>query len=490
MRQSLWRVSLAGVLFVVGGCAVGPPGPIPGNHLVTCCNGLTVCGASACPANTCGQEQRPRDTGQPCNPPPVADGGVPDATRVMASSPPDSQRVLIDPAASRATLTSGGVTTTTSVSGVVNVLQHESGSEITRIQLGFGDFTLAGASFRSGFLINDGVVPIEEGDGFFTIRAGSARAVTAGLMNNVQLGGALAPNADLFGRFDGKTFSLSGTMSGSGQTLTFQLAGTAQPFGTDTDGDGVPDVTDNCPRVANPSQAFVPAPGLTAPPAVTITSCSSSAALALGRPTLNDVCGAPPLTVTNDAPATFSLGTTTVTWTAADGASNVNTATQIVTVLLADDPSCCPAGTKIIMGTSNNDILVGTSGRDCILGLGAQDQISGGGGDDFITGGDGDDVLRGESGNDMIFGGSGQDRLEGGVGKDKLFGDAGDDICLGGDGDDELHGGSGQDRLFGEGGNDTLNGDIGDDRLDGGPNVDICIGGGGHETFLACETIQ
>jgi hypothetical protein len=345
-------------------------------------------------------------------------------------------------------------------------------------------------SFRSGLLINDGVVPIEEGDGEFVVRANAAQAVTGGLMNNVQTWGELSPNADLFGRFDGHSWSMTGTLSDSGRTLTFQLFGTAQPFGTDTDHDGVPDVTDNCPLVANPSQAFVPAPGLTAPPPVTLTSCSGSAALALGRPTLSDVCGAPPITVTNDAPDVFPLGTTTVTWHATDGAGNVRTATQTVTVVLGDDPSCCPAGTKIIMGTSNNDVLVGTSGNDCILGLGGQDQISGGGGNDFISGGDGDDILKGDSGNDTLYGGSGQDHLEGGIGNDVLFGGEGDDTCLGGDGDDDIHGGNGQDSLFGENGNDTLNGDIGDDKLNGGAGIDICIGGGGHETFTACETTK
>src|SRR5260370_27494445 len=36
--------------------------------------------------------------------------------------------------------------------------------------------------------------------------------------------------------------------------------------------------------------------------------------------------------VSNTAPASFACGTTTVTWTASDGAGNVGTATQTVTV--------------------------------------------------------------------------------------------------------------------------------------------------------------
>ena len=52
----------------------------------------------------------------------------------------------------------------------------------------------------------------------------------------------------------------------------------------------------------------------------------------LGTPVVNDVCDVNP-TVTNDAPAVFPLGTTTVTWTAKDASGNVVTATQNVTIV-------------------------------------------------------------------------------------------------------------------------------------------------------------
>jgi len=219
----------------------------------------------------------------------------------------------------------------------------------------------------------------------------------------------------------------------------------------------------------------------------------------LGTPQATDVCGLPPVDFFNDAPDPLPLGVTLVTWTAFDGALNESTATQEVTAELANDPTGCPEGTNIIVGTPNNDTLTGTAGADCILGLGGQDTINGLGGDDFIAGGDGNDVISGGSGNDTVQGGSGQDRLDGGIGNDTLDGDDGDDQVTGAAGNDTCHGGDGQDRLFGNDGSDSLFGDTGDDTLDGGAGNDLlnggglhdlCIGGSGTNTFQTCERRQ
>ena len=149
---------------------------------------------------------------------------------------------------------------------------------------------------------------------------------------------------------------------------------------------------------------------------ITTTSCTG---VSLGFAFAQDDCGGN-VTITNNAPAQFPLGTTTVTWTAVDARGNSRTATQRVTALLGDNPSCCPPGTNIILGKSNNNTLNGTANADCILGRGAQDTINGNGGNDFISGGDGDDNINGGRGNDSIFGGSGQDTIIGGIGNDTL----------------------------------------------------------------------
>ncbi len=132
---------------------------------------------------------------------------------------------------------------------------------------------------------------------------------------------------------DNCSVSLSWELSGALNTNgTGSLAGTVLPKGTTfikwkaNDGNGhevsclfIVIVTDNQP------------PTITAPADVTVTSnpgqCYASN-VTLGTATANDNCS---VTVSNNAPTSFPLGNTTVTWTATDGA-NTSTATQIVTV--------------------------------------------------------------------------------------------------------------------------------------------------------------
>ena len=218
-------------------------------------------------------------------------------------------------------------------------------------------------------------------------------------------------------------------------------------------------------------------PVVVPPPAVTVTDCSTPN---LVPPTVTSSCG--PVTITNDAPGRFATGTRLVTWSIDDALGRTVTVQQSVTAALGDDPSCCPFGMNVILGTSNNDTLHGTANADCILGLGAQDTIFGNGGDDFINGGDGNNVIRGGIGNDLVFGGSAQDSLFGEAGNDTLNGGQGDDQCRGGPGNDALFGGDNQDLLLGEDGNDQVFGDGGDDRLNGGPGTDVLDGGANNDT--------
>jgi Ca2+-binding RTX toxin-like protein len=229
-------------------------------------------------------------------------------------------------------------------------------------------------------------------------------------------------------------------------------------------------------------------------PELTISTCTN---VTLPAPIVANACGT--VTLTNDRPTKFPLGRTIVTWTATSSTGgSPTTATQAVTAILGDDASCCPTGTNVIAGTSNNDPLNGTSGADCILGKGGQDTINGNGGDDVLSGGDGNDALNGGDGNDRLYGGTGQDTLQGQNGNDTLHGNDGDDICRGGVGTDSLYGGQGQDQLFGEDSDDSLYGQDGDDTLNGGAGNDYlegarggndqCSGGTGTNLFSGCET--
>jgi len=151
----------------------------------------------------------------------------------------------------------------------------------------------------------------------------------------------------------------------------------------DANNNGIIDAVDKCPGASvgpersPPIFTFVP-------PCLTVSTCGG---VNIGQAIASDPCG---VTVSKDAPASFKLGTTLVTWTAVDGAGNIARATQDVTVLLGDDPY------------ADDDTLFG--GND----------------GDTLAGGPGNDTLSGEAGNDALFGGPGDDHLDGGTGKNFL----------------------------------------------------------------------
>ena len=85
-------------------------------------------------------------------------------------------------------------------------------------------------------------------------------------------------------------------------------------------------------------------PTVSCPGPVTINTdagqCTSTASI--GTATGTDNCAAP--TITSNAPASFPIGNTTVTWTSTDASSNSVTCTQVVTVVDAENPIItCPA---------------------------------------------------------------------------------------------------------------------------------------------------
>lgn len=86
-------------------------------------------------------------------------------------------------------------------------------------------------------------------------------------------------------------------------------------------------------------------PLITCPVDITVSTdagqCGASS-VSLGSPTVSDNCSGE--IVTNDAPAIFNLGSTTVTWTVTDAAGNSATCSQVVTVVDDIDPIItCPA---------------------------------------------------------------------------------------------------------------------------------------------------
>lgn len=99
------------------------------------------------------------------------------------------------------------------------------------------------------------------------------------------------------------------------------------------------------------------APSILAPPDVT-AECVSPAGTSpdLGSPLTSDVCDAS-LQVTNDAPAGFPVGTTTVTWTARDASGNTSTAAQRVTIVDTRPPSLSVSVTPALLWPPSHQLV-------------------------------------------------------------------------------------------------------------------------------------
>ena len=77
----------------------------------------------------------------------------------------------------------------------------------------------------------------------------------------------------------------------------------------------------------------------------------------LGMPTVSDNCTAPEdLNITNDAPAVFALGETTVTWTVTDAAGNSTTCEQIVNVIDTQAPVITACASDMMTVEADNGV--------------------------------------------------------------------------------------------------------------------------------------
>ena len=134
--------------------------------------------------------------------------------------------------------------------------------------------------------------------------------------------------------------------------------------------------------------------------------------------------------ITNDAPETFPLGETIVTWTATDKFGNISSSSQTISVQVCGNS---PSDYNMIVGSEYDDVLMGTALSDLIFAFGGDDLISGNKGNDCIFGGDGDDIIFGNEGNDHISSQNGNDIVKGHSGEDYLFGGFGLDMIDGGE---------------------------------------------------------
>ena len=170
-------------------------------------------------------------------------------------------------------------------------------------------------------------------------------------------------------------------------------------------------------------------PELTTPEDIIISAFSLEEQVEIGEAQAADLAGSI-LTITNDAPSTFPLGDTVVTWNVSDEFGNSVSSEQTISVQ--------PCGKSLsyynqIFGTAAADTIIGTDVADLIFAFAGDDMIFGGEGNDCIIGGDGEDLIFGNAGGDHLVGGEGNDVIKGFSGDDKLTGGAGTDILDGGD---------------------------------------------------------
>jgi hypothetical protein len=133
---------------------------------------------------------------------------------------------------------------------------------------------------------------------------------------------------------------------------------TLLPFGDSTVGLGVVDrqlARDALVRTLTVVDTTPPT--VTAPPDLTVECTSpTGTSVALGTATAVDLCDTTPA-VANDAPASFPLGATTVTWSSTDDAANTGTDTQQVRVADTTPPQLTIALTPATLWAPNHKLV-------------------------------------------------------------------------------------------------------------------------------------
>ena len=153
---------------------------------------------------------------------------------------------------------------------------------------------------------------------------------------------------------------------GDGATSTVQnpphsYAGTStnQVTLTVTDDDGATGNVIYSVSVTAPADTSPPS--IAAPAEVTVEATGSLTTVAIGTATATDAVDPNPV-ITNDAPAQFPLGTTSVTWTATDASGNSASDTQPVTVQDTTLPSIAvPADVTVEATGSLTTVAAGTA---------------------------------------------------------------------------------------------------------------------------------
>ena len=170
---------------------------------------------------------------------------------------------------------------------------------------------------------------------------------------------------------EGKTGSISVTVSGGTGVLSYSWTGPGTFTSSSEDINNllagtytltVTDQTTPTPLTKTATFTIVQedseAPVLTAPGDKTISTnpglCTASN-VSLGSATMSDNCGVS--SIQNNAPTTFPLGTTTVTWTASDAEGNTTTDIQLITVNDTEKPIVKTKPFTVTLDTNGNGTI-------------------------------------------------------------------------------------------------------------------------------------
>ncbi len=269
-------------------------------------------------------------------------------------------------------------------------------------------------------------------------------------------------------------------------------------------------------------------PKITAPHTVIVNATSpTSNNVSMGNATATD--NTEVVSITNDAPAIFPFGNTTVTWVAKDESGNMATATQLVEVVDHSAPQLTvPSNivtnatafeTPVSIGQASATGIIDTSPKITnnatglfhigtttiqwtavdkfgntktldqtvdVLACGKPESlynvIMGTNGNDTLTGSSVQNLILGLDGNDIIHAGPAGDCIIAGNGNSVIFGGSGNDMIIAGNGDNIIRGSTGNELVYvGTGSN----------IIQGGTGHNTCyLGNPGADTVVNCQALK
>ena len=287
--------------------------------------------------------------------------------------------------------------------------------------------------------------------------------------------------------------------------------------------------TDKSGNKANATQIInvvdTTAPKITAPHTVIVNATSSTSnTVSIGNATAVD--NTKVVSITNDAPAVYPFGNTTVTWVAKDQAGNMATGTQLVEVVDHTPPQLTiPSNivlnatafeTPISIGQATATGIIDTSPKITnnstgtfnigtttiewtatdkfgntktldqtvnVLACGKPESLY-----NVIMGTNNNDTLTGSPVSNLILGLGGDDIIHAGPAGDCIIAGNGNNVIFGGSGNDMIIAGNGDNIVRGSTGNELIYVGTGSNIIQGGSGHNTCyLGNPSADTVVNCQ---